>query len=101
MVRRKRRCRNCTDPQSDELVSNAAAKSAAKLDSRTLDDSLVTQTGESQRLWRHVLYGTATCLGMIEGYANLGMSGDPLPQLLQLSERLQKLIKTFEDRNAS
>jgi hypothetical protein len=38
---------------------------------------------------------------MIEGYAALGMPGDPLPGLHSLVERLTGVIKSLEEKNAS
>lgn len=47
------------------------------------------------RLWTHVLYGSQTCIKMIEGYAELGMPGDPLPQLVELKKRVDRLVEIF------
>src|SRR5687768_6938558 len=60
----------------------------------------ITSQGEGERLWKHVLFGTQTCLGMIHGYAELEMPGDPLPALCQLRDYLSNIISILESRNA-
>ena len=63
---------------------------------------MVSSVGEGMRLWSHVLFGTNTCVSMIEGYQQLGMPGDPLPAIIQLRDRLSNLIHTIEgQRNAT
>lgn len=91
MVRRsKRRCRNCPDEEAVKPTPNVATNKYAD---RVLEPRLVTQVSESERLWNHVLFGTGTCIGMIEGYAKLGLPGDPAPQIQQLIQRLQGVLK--------
>lgn len=55
--------------------------------------------GQSLKLWNHVLFGTGTCIGMIEGYTDLDMPGNPLDGIKHLRDRLNQLIKKHEDRN--
>lgn len=55
---------------------------------------------EYHKLWRHVLIGTGTCVRMLEGYANLSMPGDPLEALVDLRDRLSKIINKYEAQNA-
>jgi len=64
---------------STPVVNDAAAKAADKLAETKIDQRVVCVQGEAERLWRHVMFGTGTCVGMIEGYLNIGMPGDPLP----------------------
>lgn len=64
----------------------------------TLDARVVSVEGEADRLWRHVLFGTGTTVGMIEGYAAIDMPGDPLPQLYVLADRLNQIIKSLEGK---
>ena len=51
------------------------------------------------RLWRHVLFGTGTCLSMIEGYTGLNMPGDVLADLYDLRKRLNSVISIHEAKN--
>lgn len=56
-------------------------------------------TSEALRLWNHILFGTGTCVGMIEGYTALNMPGDPLDGIKHLRDRLTTIINTHEERN--
>jgi hypothetical protein len=100
--RRSRRCRNCPDaqPAIAQPVQDAVTKLAPKLSGKRLDNDLLTRAGESDRLWNHVLFGTATCVGMIEGYVALGLPGNPQPQIVELIRRLSNVVKQLEDNNA-
>lgn len=93
MPRQKRsRCRNCPDEQKPtDLIQ-------PKVMAAKLSGDLITQAGESERLWKHVLFGTSTCIGMINGYADLGLPGDPRPRIQELIRQLQTAIQTIEDR---
>lgn len=87
--RRKKFCRNCDSP-------NVVAKAAKKAAEQT--PSVISEGTESVRLWRHVLYGTGTCVGMMEGYAALGMEGASVEQIQALIVRLDKLISTVQNK---
>jgi hypothetical protein len=102
VARRNRRCRNCPDaqPTAEKPVQAAAEKITAKLAGKKLDQDLLTRPGESNRLWNHALFGTSTCVGLIEGYALLGLPGDPLPQIAELIRRLAVVAKHYENTNA-
>jgi hypothetical protein len=95
---RGRRCRNCPAEQSP--VQQAANLATAKTTKRALDPSLLTLKSESARLWNHVLFGTGTCVGMIEGYISLGLPGDPLPQIHTLIHRLGAVAAQLEEQHA-
>ena len=96
--RRGRRCRNC--PEETQVtptpVADAASKAVGQLAKALLDPRLVSVDGEADRLWKHVLFGTGTCVGMIEGYVNLEMPGNPLPHLHNLAGRLIAIIEMLE-----
>jgi hypothetical protein len=49
-------------------------------------------------LWKHVLFGTGTCISMIEGYAKAKLTGNPLKGLLQLRDRLNRVIALYEEK---
>jgi hypothetical protein len=101
--RNKRRCRNCPDaqPAAVQPVQVAATQIATKLAGKKFDNNLLTRPGESDRLWNHVLFGTATCVGMIEGYVALGLPGNPHPQIVELVQRLVNVAKQIEESNAN
>lgn len=61
----------------------------------------ITTPGEGQRLWKHVLFGTSTCVSMIEGYAALDMPGNPKEALVALRDRIQKVLLKYEEPNAN
>lgn len=66
-----------------------------------LDPVLLTSCSESTRLWKHVTFGTGTCIGMVEGYAELGLPNPPTAEIRKLRDRLDKLIKTLEATHAT
>lgn len=89
-VRNKRiKCRRGNCPE--KVTSPAQAKAAP-----TVSVLKITSEGEGERLWKHVLFGTGTCVGMIEGYAALAMPGNPLEAIVSLRDRLNKLIHKYE-----
>jgi hypothetical protein len=55
----------------------------------------ITSESESERLWKHVLYGTQTCIGMIEGYAELDLPGDPSGPIEAMRDRLDRLLERY------
>ena len=80
-------CRTCPQPKPPASTPPTATVQALPL---TVTDGV--------RLWKHVLFGTATCVSMIEGYAADEMPGDPLEGVKHLRNRLQKVIQLLEDR---
>lgn len=96
-VRYKGRCRFCPDQQPAQSVK-AALKPKPDTSKAVLS---ITTPGEGQRLWKHVLFGTSTCISMIEGYADLGMPGDPRSALIEMRDRLNKVISNLEETNAN
>lgn len=103
MARRKsKRCRNCPIEDVAPLappVTTAAAKAAIKVKGSSLDPLLLTMPSEAAKLWHHILFGTGTCVGMIAGYAALGMPGAPMEQLYALREALSDTIRTLENQH--
>jgi hypothetical protein len=59
---------------------------------------LVTSAGESELLWKHVLYGTETCIWMIEGYVDLKLPGNPVDRLTKMRDRINRLIERYEPK---
>lgn len=99
--RNGRRCRNCPEePQAPSVAQTVAAGAAAKVTSSVIDPKIITTDGAGQKLWNHVLFGTSTCIGMMRGYAELGMPGDPLPQLRDMISMLTDITQLIEKRNA-
>jgi len=82
-------------------VNDAANKAADQLAKATIDPRLISVDGEAERLWKHVLFGTGTCVGMLSGYTALELPGDPLPHLYSLAERLHEIIATHEKRKSN
>jgi hypothetical protein len=60
----------------------------------------ITTPGEGERLWKHVLFGTSTCISMIEGYAALDMPGNPQAALVALRDRIDKVLSKYEEPHA-
>jgi molybdopterin biosynthesis enzyme len=60
----------------------------------------ITSPGEGERLWKHVLFGTSTCVAMVEGYAALDMPGNPKEALVALRDRIQKVLLKYEEPHA-
>lgn len=94
---KKRPCRgrNCPDKPAEPAPPQVSHQfSDAKLDQR-----VVNVENEGVRLWNHVLYGTGTCVGMLAGYTQLNVPGNPLPQLHSLAARLQEIIHQHEKKH--
>lgn len=81
VVRAKKECKNCPD----ENVQ--------------LDPVLLSSKTEADRLWKHVTFGTMTCVAMCEGYAKLGLPGKPTGELRKIRDRLSQIISDLEARN--
>jgi len=97
----RRRCRNCPEEQpAASVVKTVAASAAVKVTGAVIDQKIITADGAGQKLWNHVLFGTSTCVGMMRGYAELGMPGDPLPQLRDIISMLTELKTQLEKQHA-
>jgi hypothetical protein len=77
--------------QKETLAKQAVDKTTNGLAKATLSPA-ITLEGQGQRLWDHVLFGTGTCVGMIQGYANLGLPGDPCNQIEDLIGQLSAVL---------
>jgi hypothetical protein len=85
----RRGCRNC--PRKPD-----AAKPQSTAPPRVL---AISGESEGLRLWNHVLFGTGTCISMIEGYQASHMPGQPQNQIRQLIQRLQRVLQKFEEKD--
>lgn len=85
-----RDCPTCATP-----AKTAIAKASAQAPVRVL-----TSEGESQYLWRHVLYGAGTIVGLIKGYAQNGLQGEPREEIKALIAVLQDALQSLENRQA-
>jgi len=82
----RRRCRNCPEEPKPE-----------PLPPKTM--TVVAEEGE--KLWHQSLYACNSVVEMMAGYVMLGVPGNPVRQLQKLAARINTIIKTYEDRNAS
>src|SRR5688572_5371260 len=96
MARRSNPRRTAREPASKQARGVALA-----LRKPSYPESLFMLPPEDEyiRLWRHVLYGTGTCLGMIEGYTRLNMPGSVLEDLYKLRDQLNSIISVHEAKN--
>lgn len=53
---------------------------------------MTTET-EADRLWKHVLVGTSTCISMIGQYQSLGMPNMPIEGVTQLRDALNTILE--------
>lgn len=83
-----RDCPTCATP-----AKTAIAKASAQAPVRVL-----TSEGESQYLWRHVLYGAGTIVGLIAGYAKGGLQGEPRDEIKALIATLDDALKALDER---
>src|SRR5258708_28331759 len=83
------RCRFCPQPASAPVL-----KPTPTVQDVTL---AITSPGEGERLWKHVLFGTSTCVSMIEGYAALSMPGNPRAALVALRDRIEEVLSKYEE----
>ena len=79
-------CRTCTTP-----AQTAIAKAAVQVPTRVL-----TSESESNGLWKHVLFGTGTVVGLIKGYAVAGLPGDPRDGIKALIATLNEALMVLE-----
>lgn len=85
-----------TRPQKNcPTCPTSRAMAAASPPARTL---AITSQGEGDRLWKHVLFGTMTCVTMIEGYVDLGMPGDCAQGIATLRDRLDAVLTKVKGR---
>lgn len=99
----RKRCKNCPDavpPVGSQTPAIIAANNAAlKMALRPIAEGT-----EGTKLWHHLLFGTGTLIGMMDGYADAGLPGGPVDQVNQLIQRLvqvaQKLATTNETRDS-
>lgn len=100
--RNRQKCRKCPQPeQAAAITRQAADKAQAKLTDAKLEPRIIYIEGEGERLWRHVLFGTGTCIGMLAGYAALNVPGNPLPQLYALANQLNSVIQQVEQSHGN
>lgn len=52
----------------------------------------ITGDSEADRLWKHAMVGTGTCVGLIEQYVSVGMPRPPLNHIAGLHDRLGKVL---------
>ena len=60
-----------------------------------IDPEQFTQA-QGERLWKHVLTGTAFCVSMLDGYVRQQLPGDPREAIYGLITRLKHLIEHLE-----
>lgn len=84
-------CQTCPKPTPTPVP-------AAKIELRSYHS---VPMDESLRLWRHILFGTTTCVSIIEGYAEQGLPGNPIDGVKHLRDRLNTLIQKLETPHAS
>src|SRR5438445_13774902 len=97
-VRNKRKCGNCPEPLA--RVVAVTPQVGRPPEPRAVQGLYLATSDEGQRLWKHVCFGTSTCISMIEGYALMQMPGDPTEALKQMRDRLDKVLTALEQANA-
>ncbi len=96
-VRNKKRCSTCPAPKPKVVVQTERVDAGAyPLEAKPNAPNLTYEVSEALKLWKHVLFGTSTCISMIEGYANLQLPGDPLEGVTHLRDRLNQVIQKLE-----
>jgi hypothetical protein len=83
--RHKPPCKNC--PKKPLPPSQQPADKQAVLR---------TPQSEGERLWKWILFGTATCVTGIEDFAREGMPGLDASQLMVLRDRLTEVLNTHK-----
>ena len=56
----------------------------------------ITGDGEADRLWKHAMVGTSTCIGLVEQYAALGMPHLPANQIAAFRNRLDQVLTCLD-----
>lgn len=82
------KCVKCPTP-----AHTAIQKAVAQAPTRVL-----TSQDESDRLWKHVLFGTGTVAGMILNYATLGLPGDPREGINAIIATLNDALAALDER---
>src|SRR5262245_46588483 len=94
--RNRKPCRNCPEARLTPTLDAVAKAVAPPRPSRPAPVLAITSASEGERLWRHVVVGTSTCISMIEQYDALDMPGINVPNLRSMRDRLQTLIQKHE-----
>ena len=79
-------CKNCPPPKKTAPPSQQPATKQAVLR---------TSQSEGARLWKWILFGTATCVSGIEDYAKDGMPGLDKTQIMVLRDRLTEVLNAY------
>ena len=98
----KKPCHNCPQPKAErDLRAQRPVKKGADplVAAPPSEQPNSVPVEEGLKLWRHVLFGTNTCIDMIEGYSKLGMPGDPTDGVKHLRNRLNQIINNLEARS--
>lgn len=88
----KVKCATCPKPP------DRASRKPAKLEVEQPTEKLTLPEQQGVKLWSHVLFGTGTCVGMIEGYARQEMPGDPREGISELRDRLSDVLASLNQR---
>lgn len=80
-----------TRPRQQKCACPAKPKPASRL----APVLAITTDGEADRLWRHCLVGTSSCVAMIEQYADLGMRKMPIQKIEALRDWLTKIVENY------
>jgi hypothetical protein len=88
----KVKCATCPKPP------DRASRSATKIVTEPPSEKLTLSEQQGMKLWSHVLFGTGTCVGMIEGYARQDMPGDPREAITELRDRLSEVLISLQRR---
>lgn len=99
-VRNRRKCGNCPEPLK-KVVAVKPQVGRPSEPKRVVQGLYLATSDEGQRLWKHVCFGTSTCIAMIEGYALMQMPGDPTEALVQMRDRLNQVLTALEQANAT
>ncbi len=84
-----KKCRNCPDePEPIKVIPIPRKPKANSL------------AAHGAQLWQQSMFTLSSVIEMMHGYSLTGVSGDNLPQLRRMSERLTQLIQNCENRNA-
>jgi hypothetical protein len=100
-MRRTGYCRPCDKPVSKASTAAsplaATVATSAESASKKILGRSVSLDSEGVVLWRHVLYGLGTIVGLLEGYTDIGVPGNPLTELEALLRRIHTLVNRHRD----